>query len=99
MIRSLLLATALIAPSLAHAQMVLSGPRGEAQADKPHVMAAVIGVRGGVGASTIATSLAWMFGEKARRSTALLDLDVHFGTGALALDWPEGGTARFVFQA
>src|SRR6476469_6855192 len=73
-----------------HAQMILSGPRGEAQADKPHVMAAVIGVRGGVGASTIATSLAWLFGEKARRSTALLDLDVHFGTGALALDLEPG---------
>ncbi len=70
--------------------MILSGPRGEAQADKPHVMAAVIGVRGGVGASTIATSLAWLFGEKAHRSTALLDLDVHFGTGALALDLEPG---------
>src|SRR5204863_2263150 len=58
--------------------------------DKPHVMAAVIGVRGGVGASTIATSLAWLLGEKARRSTALLDLDVHFGTGALALDLEPG---------
>jgi pilus assembly protein CpaE len=73
-----------------HAQTILSGPRGEAQADKPHVMAAVIGVRGGVGASTVATSLAWLFGEKARRSTALLDLDVHFGTGALALDLEPG---------
>ena len=76
--------------TFAHAQMILSGPRGEAQADKPHVMAAVIGVRGGVGASTIATSLAWLLGEKARRSTALLDLDVHFGTGALALDLEPG---------
>ena len=76
--------------TFAHAQMILSGPRGEAQADKPHVMAAVIGVRGGVGASTIATSLAWLLGEKARRTTALLDLDVHFGTGALALDLEPG---------
>jgi pilus assembly protein CpaE len=58
-----------------HAQMVLSGPRGEAQVDKPHVMAAVIGVRGGVGASTLATSLAWLLGEKAGRTTALLDLE------------------------
>src|SRR4028119_1532759 len=49
-------------------------------------MAAVVGVRGGVGASTIATSLAWLLGERTGRSTALLDLDVHFGTGALALD-------------
>ena len=70
--------------------MILSGPRGEAQADKPHVMSAVIGVRGGVGASTIATSLAWLLGEKAGRSTALLDLDDHFGTGALALDLEPG---------
>jgi len=76
--------------TFAHAQMILSGPRGEAQTDKPHVMAAVIGVRGGVGASTIATSLAWMLGERAQRATALLDLDVHFGTGALALDLEPG---------
>jgi pilus assembly protein CpaE len=53
-------------------------------------MAAVIGVRGGVGASTIATSLAWLLGDRARRTTALLDLDVHFGTGALALDLEPG---------
>ena len=76
--------------TFAHAQSILSGPRGEAQADKPHVMTAVIGVRGGVGASTLATSLAWLLGEKAHRSTALLDLDVHFGTGALALDLEPG---------
>jgi len=76
--------------SFAHAQQIISGPRGEAQADKPHVLTAVIGVRGGVGASTIATSLAWLMGEKANRSTALLDLDVHFGTGALALDLEPG---------
>jgi pilus assembly protein CpaE len=76
--------------TFAHAQSILSGPRGEAAADKPHVMTAVIGVRGGVGASTLATSLAWLLGEKAHRSTALLDLDVHFGTGALALDLEPG---------
>ena len=76
--------------TFSHAQTILSGPRGEAEADKPHVMAAVVGVRGGVGASTIATSLAWLLGEKARRTTALLDLDVHFGTGALALDLEPG---------
>lgn len=76
--------------TFAAAQAMLSGPRAEAQQDKPHVMTTVIGVRGGVGASTIATSLAWMFGEKAHRSTALLDLDIHFGTGALSLDLEPG---------
>src|SRR5207248_5087270 len=39
---------------------------------------------------TIATSLAWLLGEKAHRSTALLDLDVHCGTGAPALDLEPG---------
>src|SRR3954464_3426366 len=77
--------------TFAHAQLTISGPRlNESANDKPHVVAAVIGTRGGVGASTIATSLAWLLGERARRSTALLDLDVHFGTGALALDLEPG---------
>lgn len=76
--------------TLTHAQTILAGPRGEAQVDRPHVMTAVVGVRGGVGASTIATSLAWLLGDKAHRSTALLDLDIHFGTGALALDLEPG---------
>jgi pilus assembly protein CpaE len=77
--------------TFANAQLTISGPRvNEAASEKPHVMAAVIGVRGGVGASTLATSLAWLMGDKAGRSTALLDLDIHFGTGALALDLEPG---------
>ena len=46
--------------------------------------------RGGVGASTLVTSLAWTFASDRKMSTALLDLDVHFGTGALALDLEPG---------
>jgi pilus assembly protein CpaE len=77
--------------AFANAQLTISGPRlMESASDKPNVMAAVIGVRGGVGASTVATSLAWLMGDKAGRSSALLDLDVHFGTGALALDLEPG---------
>src|SRR5678816_499884 len=78
--------------AFAHAQMTISGPRvNDASAsEKPNVTAAVIGVRGGVGASTIASSLAWLMGDKGTRSTALLDLDVHFGTGALSLDLEPG---------
>jgi len=77
--------------AFANAQLTISGPRlNEAVSEKPNVMAAVIGVRGGVGASTVASSLAWLMGEKAARSTALLDLDIHFGTGALALDLEPG---------
>ena len=77
--------------AFAHAQVTISGPRlNETSAEKSNVTAAVIGVRGGVGASTIATSLAWLMGDKGGRSTALLDLDVHFGTGALGLDLEPG---------
>jgi pilus assembly protein CpaE len=50
----------------------------------------VIGTRGGVGASTLATSLAWIFATDHKHPTALLDLDIHFGTGALALDLEPG---------
>ena len=52
-------------------------------------MTAVIGVRGGAGCSTIAVSLAWLMSQR-DKSTALLDLDVHFGTGALSLDLEPG---------
>jgi pilus assembly protein CpaE len=50
----------------------------------------VIGTRGGVGASTLATSLAWLFSADNKLPTALLDLDIHFGTGALSLDLEPG---------
>ena len=74
-----------------HAQTILNAPKTvEAQAERPHCAIAVIGARGGVGASTVATSVAWLLAEKEGRSTALLDLDVHFGTGALALDLEPG---------
>ena len=77
--------------AFANAQMVVTGPRGnEPAVERPHVTAAVVGVRGGVGATSIASSLAWMMGAQAGRTTAFLDLDVHFGTGALSLDLEPG---------
>ncbi|WP_375404163.1 CpaE family protein [uncultured Sphingomonas sp.] len=73
------------------AQAMLNAPRHvEAGAERAHCSVAVIGTRGGVGASTLATSLAWLVSDKHGRSTALLDLDVHFGTGALLLDLEPG---------
>src|SRR3569623_1252733 len=73
------------------AQAILNAPKvTEASVDRPHCATAIIGTRGGVNASTIATSIAWLMSEKGGRTTALLDLDVHFGTGALALDLEPG---------
>ena len=77
--------------SLNQAQAVFMAPRaGEGDAAKSHVSTAVVGTRGGVGASMLATSLAWHFATKKGMPTAFLDLDVHFGTGALALDLEPG---------
>ena len=77
--------------SFSSAQTILAAPKvSEVSVERPHCAIAVIGARGGVGASTLATSLSWLMSEKAGRMTALLDLDVHFGTGALALDLEPG---------
>ena len=77
--------------ALMQAQAVFNAPKsGEAAAERPHLSTMVIGTRGGVGASTVATSLAWQFSKHSQRFTALLDLDVHFGTGALTMDLEPG---------
>ncbi len=44
---------------------------------------AVIGARGGIGASTIAHNIAWSIAERQETSATLLDLDLSFGTAAL----------------
>lgn len=45
----------------------------------------LIGARGGVGATTLAVSLAWAIAQQ-KVKVALLDLDLHFGSAALSLD-------------
>jgi pilus assembly protein CpaE len=77
--------------ALNQALAVFMAPKGgDADGGRRHISTAVVGTRGGVGASTLATSLAWLFSENHKSPTALLDLDVHFGTGALALDLEPG---------
>ena len=77
--------------SLAQAQAIFNAPKHlDAEAAKQHVTTAVIGTRGGCGASMLATSLAWLFSAEHKLPTGLLDLDVHFGTGALTLDLEPG---------
>lgn len=44
---------------------------------------AVIGARGGVGASTVAHNLAWSIAERQDAGATLIDLDLSFGTAAL----------------
>lgn len=63
-----------------------SAPTAEQAATASLNRFAVIGSRGGVGASTIAVNLAWLLSEEKRQKTALVDLDLEFGTVALSLD-------------
>lgn len=60
-----------------------AGP-GEAAASGRII--AVVGARGGVGASSVAINLAWVLGNEYKRRTALVDLDLFFGTCGLSLD-------------
>ena len=74
--------------ALNQAQAAFSAPKAnDPDAARNHISTAVVGTRGGVGASTLATSLS---ASKKHLQTGLLDLDVHFGTGALALDLEPG---------
>ena len=71
------------------------GPRRvQPQQSEPGRLVVVIGVRGGVGASTVAVNTAWLIAHEFKRKTALLDLDLHFGTDTLALDLEPGRGLR-----
>jgi pilus assembly protein CpaE len=56
-----------------------------ADVDRSRVIA-IVGSRGGAGASTIAHNLAWSFAERYDASTTLIELDIAFGTTAFSFD-------------
>lgn len=59
---------------------------------------AVVGAKGGVGASTVAHNLAWAIGRSLDASTVIADLDIAFGTAGLDFNQdPPQGTAEAVF--
>ncbi len=60
---------------------------------------AITGVRGGVGATTIAVNLAWHFGVGMRRHTVLLDPDTHMGATAFLLNIQPGPGLRMALEA
>ncbi len=80
-----------LAEAILAAQAVLAAPPpAQATPASQHITTAVIGARGGVGATMVATSLAWISSCDLAQPTALLDLDIQFGTGALSLDLDPG---------
>lgn len=58
----------------------------------------VTGARGGVGASTVAVSLAWHLADVARRHTVVLDADLHRGSVPLMLDIAAGTGLRTALE-
>lgn len=56
------------------------------QAARPTKTIALIGARGGVGTTTVATALASILANEQEIPTALIDLDTQFGSVALGLD-------------
>jgi pilus assembly protein CpaE len=60
-------------------------PRGKAD-EASSLVVAVAGTRGGVGATTIAISLASILGQTRNSEALIIDLDVHYGSVMLALD-------------
>ncbi len=77
------IAPALIQKSLLN--VVESATQGK-QTDRRGRLVAVSGARGGVGATMLATGISWSIANRRRRRVALVDLDLQFGTVALALD-------------
>jgi pilus assembly protein CpaE len=59
---------------------------------------AVLGTRGGVGTTTVATNLAWYLANNETRRVALVDLDIFFGDAALSLNVKIAGGLREVLE-
>jgi pilus assembly protein CpaE len=55
---------------------------------------ALIGARGGVGTTTVASNLAYLFAQSYDQNTALIDLDPYFGSAAMAFDIEPGHGLR-----
>jgi pilus assembly protein CpaE len=59
---------------------------------------AVMGARGGVGATTIAGNLSWLLGVMAKRHTVFVESDIHMGSGALLLGGKTGPGLRMALE-
>lgn len=77
-----------------HFGPVVGGRRFQSARNHGGRLLSVTGVRGGVGASTIAANLAWYLANAADRHTVALDADLHRGTQALLLAAQPGAGLR-----
>jgi pilus assembly protein CpaE len=82
-----------------HFSAFLRGKTPAAQAAMGGRVIALTGVRGGVGATTLAVNLAWNFGVVMRRHTVLLDPDIQTGSAAFLLNVQPGPGLRVALEA
>lgn len=73
-----------IVPPCRKTDLVRAACRLFSETDSSRVIA-VMGASGGVGASTIAQNMAWSIAERLSVQTTLIDFDLAFGAGGLAL--------------
>ncbi len=79
---------AILAASLTRAK---DGPQpAEPAGETAGRVVAVVGTRGGVGATTVAVNVAWMLAHEQGLRVALVDLDLFFGSCGLTLDLEAG---------
>lgn len=77
--------------ALGNAETAMKEPvGGDAATEADRRTIAVVGSRGGAGASLFSASSAWILANELGRKVSFLDLDIHFGTGALAFDLEPG---------
>jgi pilus assembly protein CpaE len=77
---------------------VLSGGQVKSPDSRGGKLIFVLGVRGGVGATTIAASAAWRMAEKGHRWVMLVDLDMQNGDAALLLESAPSHALREAFE-
>lgn len=67
--------------------ILLNGRMAETQASaRAGKLVFIVGVRGGVGATTIAANAAWRLAEKGQRWVSVVDFNLQYGDAALQLD-------------
>lgn len=77
---------------------VLSGGHDKSTGPRSGKLIFILGVRGGVGATTIAANAAWRLSEKGQRWVMLVDLDMQSGDAALHLDTVPSHALREAFE-
>ncbi|HUN42572.1 MAG TPA: hypothetical protein VMU81_19945 [Acetobacteraceae bacterium] len=82
-----------------HFAAFLRGKTPSSQAALGGRAISITGVRGGVGATTLAVNLAWNFGVVMRRHTVLLDPDIQRGCAAFLLNVQPGPGLRAALEA